>query len=231
MKSYTIKQTSPWLLVSMLLITVSIGMGFLLLLKQQQVLSAGGFIIWPFIIGMFWISYYMSKHIATAETEIIIDEVGIRQTWLTQFLFSNKADRDIKWIEIREYVYQPERNYHILKIKLTSGSVIKIHHDVFDHKKDDFNQLQLDLAEKVDQLNKTGIEIGKGKTMYETKAALVMAILLVVFLLVAVIVLIFLASRGAVKPKNVLVVFAGISPILYFLAQVYAHRQKKNESV
>jgi len=229
MKSYIVKQTSPWLLVSMLLITISIGMGFLLLLKQQQVLSTGGFMIWPSIIGTFWISYYMSKHIATAETEITINQEGIRQIWLTQFLFSNKPDRDINWIEIREYTYQPEQNYHILKIKLKSGGVIKIHHDIFDHKKDDFNQLRLDLTEKVDQLRKTGIEINKGTTMYETKTALVIAILLIFFVITAVIILIFLASKGAVKPKNVIVVFSGLSPILYFLAQVYAHRQKRNE--
>src|SRR5690606_23707079 len=170
MKIYSIKQTSPWLSVTIMLITIFSGLGFLLILKDIEILpAAGGLPVFICIAGLFWISFKLTRRSGSAETEITINDEGIQQIWKSQYLFSNKPDRRINWEEISEYLYQPESNYHLLKIKLLSGKTIKIYHSIWDHGKDDFSQLHIDFAEKIDQLNKreNKLDIKKGKNMYD----------------------------------------------------------------
>lgn len=216
-----------------MLITIFSGLGFLLILKDIEILpAAGGLPVFICIAGLFWISFKLTRRSGSAETEITINDEGIQQIWKSQYLFSNKPDRRINWEEISEYLYQPESNYHLLKIKLLSGKTIKIYHSIWDHGKDDFSQLHIDFAEKIDQLNKreNKLDIKKGKNMYETKTALIVAIVLSTFVIASIILVIFLSSRQTIDPKSIIIILAGLGPILFFLTQVYIHRRERNES-
>jgi hypothetical protein len=62
-------------------------------------------------------------------TEWTVTEYELQLRWLDQFIFHNTPDLNIRWSDIQEYKYQPDRNFDLLKIKLTDGTVVKLWHN------------------------------------------------------------------------------------------------------
>ena len=98
MNRYKIKQSSPWLFVATLLLTIFTGIILLLILTKYQIIPKGHPLIFILCFTPIMIlAFYFPKFIAVAEIEISFNDEGLQKKWLTQFVLHNKKDIKIKW--------------------------------------------------------------------------------------------------------------------------------------
>ncbi|SKB63803.1 hypothetical protein SAMN05660477_00416 [Soonwooa buanensis] len=180
------------------------------------------------------LAFYLPKFTSTVEIEIEIDENGISRKWIKQFIFQNKIDNKIKWNEIENYVFQPDRQFDKFKLNLKSNRKFVFYHNNDHDTKDDFIAFVSDFAVKVNEINseenKSKEEkIKLGKTIYETTGGLILAILGVILIVGLPILFILSPHKGSVKTSNYAMLGASYLGTIYYLVQVYTHRKKRKE--
>ncbi len=162
--TYRIKQSSLGLFI-IALYTLIFGLGLIFIflnrgLSNQQTIYVVSLVVFVFTL------LYIPKLISSANTEITLDNEGIEQIWISQFIFHKRQDLKISWNEIEDYVFEPDRQFDQFKLHLKDGTLFRFFHN-HDHKKDDFKQFINDFSEKVKEINEqsfnnsNNIKIGK----------------------------------------------------------------------
>lgn len=232
---YRIKQTSPFNYILTFMLTFFIGMFILLKLSNQEIIPKGQPLIFVlFFAPIIILAFYLPKFTSVALIEIIIDETGITKRWLKQFLLRKKRNEVVKWNEIQNYIFQPDRQFDKFKLNLKSGKKFVFYHNNDHDDKDDFRLFLTDFINKVENINtqenitvKDKIRIGK--TIYETKGGLILAILSIIVLVGLPILFIFSPHKDAIKTSNIFMLASSYIGAIYYIIQVYIHRKKRKE--
>ncbi|WP_207535678.1 hypothetical protein [Desertivirga arenae] len=166
--------------------------------------------------------YFATRRTARAKTEWTMTEEGIVIHWHNQFIFHRKHHLDIKWEEISEYKFEPDRNFDQFKLKLSDGRTYKFWHNK-SNDKDDFVKFITAFKSEVENRNQTfHHQITRSPSIYETKTGLILA--RIAGFVMVIIPFIFLENRkGNWVP--LLTVYPGA---IYFIAQVYMARKGKS---
>lgn len=86
------------------------------------------------------ISWLLWQRFVTGRTTWEIDKNKIEINWVKKFAWTNNANVNLKWEEIKSITRGLDPNYYILKIKLVSGKTIRFIHDPLVTK-DDFGEM------------------------------------------------------------------------------------------
>ena len=137
------------------------------------------------------------------------------------------SELTINWSDIAEYKFQRDRNFDLLKLKLSDGQVFRLwHNNLFT--KDDFYRLVSTFEKRTLIYNEshsatTGV-IKRGKTIYETTGGLILAIIAGLSLIGIPIFIYFLPSKANVNWAGFGLAYAGG---LFFIGQVIYFRRRK----
>lgn len=231
---YKIKQSSPWLFITTFLTVLFSGIAILIFLSSNHILPKGQPLVSVLCFApVMGLAFYLPRFTATADIEILIDDNGIERRWLRQFILHNKRDNEIKWTDIDDYVFQPDRQFDQFKLHLKDGTKFKFYHNNDHDSKDDFRKFLSDFIQKVEQLNNADNDmrndIKVGKTIYETTFGLVLAAIAVIIIVGLPIVVFILPHKGTPKTSNYFYLAASYTGAIYFLFQVYIHRNRRNK--
>jgi hypothetical protein len=175
-------------------------------------------------------AFYATRLTARAMTEWTITENEIHLQWLDQFIFHNKPDLTIKWSDIQEYKYQPDKNFDLFKLKLTDGTVVKLWHNT-STTNDDFHRFVGTFERRVQAYNQkdtdTSNDIKRARTIYETKLGLALAVFAGLCLVGIPILIAILPHKSKINWAGFGVGYAGA---LFFILQVVVHRRKQSSS-
>lgn len=152
---------------------------------------------------------------------------------MSQFLLHNRQAIAIKWADIKDYAFQPDRQFDQFKLNLTDGTKFKFYHNNDHDDKDDFRKFFSDFIEKVEQLNNADDnkcnDIRLGKTIYETTLGLLVAILAAIMIVGFPIMLFILPHKGTTSTSSYFYLAASYIGAIYFVFQVYIHRKRRKE--
>lgn len=227
-KIYNIKQTSVFLWIFSLLTSIFIGAQLIILSTKMGLISKDQPIFIIILVApIIFFSFKVPRFIATADIEVIIDNEGLKKKYLKQFLFQNKPNRNINWTEIKDFVFEPDRQFDKFKLTLTDGTSFKLHHNTDHNETDDFQQFVIDFRQKISHYNSnnTGTNnIKRGKTIYETSWGLVLSVISALIIVAIITVFILYPIK---KTTNYFALGASMMGAAYFIFQVYIHRTKQ----
>jgi hypothetical protein len=228
MTKYKVKQSSPLIyMLSWIFITVGLFLIFIFLGKNLNLIPKGKPIIFVLVsIAIVLFAFYISKIISTVDTVIILNDNGLEKKWMSQFLLSDRENVKINWSEISDYVFQPDRYFDQFKLSLKNGGKFKLYHNNDYDNKDDFQKFLSDFIGKVQEINSNNSEIKKiqkGKTIYESAVGLILAGFSILVIIGIPILLIIVPTN---KNANYGLIAFGYIGAIYFLIQVFLHRQK-----
>ena len=229
MTTYRIKQSSPWLFITTLLGVIFAGMAILLFLSSHHFLPKGITVFVLTFIPIIGLAFYLPRFTATADIEINLDNLGFERKWIRQFIFHNKQDIQFQWSEIADYVVEPDKQFDQFKLHLKDGTKFRFYHNNVHNNKDDFRRFLYGFRAKVDEINSDkdkSNDIKLGKTIYETTWGLVLAGFAIMVMIGFPILLFALPTKRTPNYGMIGVAYVGA---IYFLIQVYIHRQKKKE--
>lgn len=210
-----------------MLLTIFAGMGIFIALAANGLIPKGQiWLAFVIILPIFFLAFKVPRYTATVDIELEIDQDGLKKKWLKQFIFSNKPDLNIKWTEIQDYVFEPDRQFDKFKMTLKDGSKFKFFHNNDYNTKDDFLTFLRHFEQKITQINTDkdkSNDIKRGKTIYETKWGLVLAAFAILIIVAVPIMFIFFPTK---KTPNYAAIGASYVGAIYFLIQVYTHRQR-----
>lgn len=225
MKTYTIRQTSPALWGATLFITIFLGSLTLIVLAANGIFPQP----WLFVIiftSICVVAFKIPRYTATGEIELTIDENGIKKKWLKQLLFHNRSDLSIKWIEIKDYVFEPDRQFDKFKMHIKDGTRFQFFHNNDHNDKDDFLQFLNDFESVVKEINTDkdkSNDIKRGKTIYESVWGLILAGFAIIMLIGIPIILFVSPTR---KTPNYGMIGLAYLGAVYYIFQVFYHRRK-----
>jgi hypothetical protein len=228
MTTYTFKQTSPAIWIITLLITIFIGITTLIIIAVNKVFQTNSVVpviitLVPFII----LAFTLPRYTSTALMEISLSEAGIKKSCLKSYLFQQKPnDMEIAWMDIKDYVFEPARQFDKFKITLQDGSKFKFFHNNDENKKDDFLKFITDFEEMIKLINsEKGLEkaIKKGKTIYETNLGLALAAFAVIIMIGTPILLLVFKPQKTPNYAGIAGVYVGA---IFYIIQVVVHRIK-----
>ncbi|MDR3025740.1 hypothetical protein [Chryseobacterium sp.] len=227
-KTYNIKQTSVFLWVFSLLASIFVGAQLMILMTKMGLISKDQpvFII-VLVAPIIFFAFKVPRYIATVDIELIIDNEGLKKKWLKQFLFQNSPDRNISWTEIKDFVFEPDRQFDKFKLTLKDGTKFKFHHNTDHNSIDDFQQFLFDFERKISKLNTNNDKInniGRGKTIYETVWGLALSVISILIIVAIIVVFIFFPMK---RTTNYAALGASIIGAIYFISQVYIHRKNR----
>lgn len=164
-----------------------------------------------------------TKNIDKGEVELNILDEGISVKWIKQFHFIHRQSRTYKWSEIEDYVFQPDQNFDLFRIRMTDKTKIKFN---LKETTEEFTNFYTDFESKAKQVSQLDgkLKIKKGKTVYETTCALVGAIVLGVMIIGLIVTILFVKPKGT--PNYAMLIFSVMGG-LFFIIQVYNHRRNK----
>jgi len=233
-QTFLIKQVSPLRAYLFTLAFIVCGLG-ILFTAMEYVNELGG---WSVSVAFFISaiatlggSIYAGFKLATAVVEITIDRVGLHRRWIKPYFLGFSSDRSIPWDNIANFVLQPDYNYEQLKIVLNNGSTQRIYHlnysnafssFVYGKDFDDYSSFVFAFRQFLLQ-QKGQTDMPKVKTIYETKAALLISALLLILIIIPLLVTI-LVNPVNPMPYGILVLTSGASG--YFIYQTVSHRRK-----
>jgi hypothetical protein len=224
METFKIKSSS-WVLFILTLMTVLIG-GVLLAIKIFPTKNNPGLAL-PIVLGFFILAYFATKLTSIAIIEVTLTDQTIYFKWFKNYLFQSNSEWTINWSDIVEYKFQRDRNFDLLKLKLADGQTFRIWHNN-GFTKDDFYNLVSAFEKRVLNYNEahsaTPNIIKRGRTIYETTAGLVLAIIAGLSLFAIPILIYFLPSKAKINWAGFGVAYAGG---LFFIGQVIYFRRKK----
>jgi len=174
---------------------------------------------------------YAGFRLATAVVEITIDLDGLHRRWIKHYFLSFSSDSSIPWDNIATFVLQPDYNYEQLKIVLSNGGVLRIYHlyysnafssFVYGKDFDDYDSFVAAFQQCL--LKQKGqTEMPKLKTIYETKAALLISALLVMLMIILLLATVFIDPANPTPYRILALAGSGAS---YFIFQTVKYRRK-----
>ena len=114
---YKIKQTSPTYWFLTLFLTIFLGFAIIIVIATKiGILNFGVYAL--LMTPIIFLAFILPRYSATVEIEIIMDEIGIKKKWIRQFIFQHRSDIEVNWLEISEYIFEPNSQFIKLKISL-----------------------------------------------------------------------------------------------------------------
>lgn len=229
--NYRIQQSSQILYIITFLLTLLIGIVMIISFFPK----GKSFLLFVlFFLPFFFLAFYLPKFTSIAEIEILLDDNGFKRKWIKQFLFQKRKDDDIKWSDIKNYVFQPDKQFDKFKLTLKNGRTLAFYHNNDFDNKDDFKNFLDDFISKVEEINTNQIKNNSekiliGKTIYETTYGLVIAVFSVTIIIVIPLLLFFSPKKGSLSWSTVLGLFSSAITAIYFVFQVYIHRKRRKE--
>ena len=178
--------------------------------------------------GVWYLITRFTKNIPKGQVELEIQEQGIHVKWINQILLHNRKDMLIGWKEIKDYMFQPEQYFDLLRIRTKDKRKFKFSM-IGDN--DDFPFFY----EKLEEVFKSkstdeSVQIKRAKNIYESKYGLISAIFMGVVIIAGVFAFIFIEPKGNSKP-NYGFLIASLAGGIFFIMQVISYRNKnKNGS-
>jgi len=167
---YAFLKTSPtrWLIT--ILFTIFIGMAFGIAMLINQLFTA----VWQYLIFsvlFIILAFYVTRYTSVVKVETEINELGISIRYFGHFIMGKMNDIVIEWNDIRDYVFEKERQFDKFSITLNNNYRIKLYHNNDYDDKDDFLNFIDAFTMKAVEYNSrsTNHMIKKGKTFYEGK--------------------------------------------------------------
>lgn len=169
--------------------------------------------------------------LSTATSEWTFTESEIHIKWLSQFMFTRKSAVNIKWQDIQEYKYEPNRYFDLFRIKLHDQTMIKFRHSNYKiMNSDDFDAFITYFEKKINEYNEKDLNIlypiKRRKTFYETKFGIAIAILIARCLLGIPILFDAFPQRKRIDWWQL---WIGYSGGIYFISKVIAYRKKSRQ--
>ena len=176
--------------------------------------------------GIWYLLSRLTKNIAKGQVELEIKEQGIQVKWINQILLHNRKDLLIDWKEIKDYMFQPEQYFDLLRIRTKDKRKFKFSM-IGDNA--DFPSFYEKL-EKVFKSKSTDelTEIKRAKNIYESKYGLISAIFMGVVILAGIVAFIFIEPKGNSKP-NYGYLIASLAGGIFFIMQVISYRNKNKK--
>lgn len=184
-------------------------------------------LVFVFIFGATWfIVSRFTKKISKGQVELEIKKEGIQVSWQKQFLLHNKKDHLIEWQNIKDYMFQPEQHFDLLRIRTKDNKKYK-----FSMMEGNsgfpffFNKLEEVIESKSSD---NSIEIKRAKNIYESNYGLISAILMVIVIIAGLIAIIFIKPKGS---PNYGLLIASLAGGIFFIIQVMSYRKKNKTGI
>jgi hypothetical protein len=183
--------------------------------KEQMILFLGVF------GGLTYLILKITKRLDKGLVNLTIDNEALKIEWIRQFMFHNKPNENIKWVDIVDYTYIPDQHFDIFRIR-TDRKKIKLS---LAETNESFYAFYVELEEKVEILKAVdkNLNLKRGRTFYETKWAVVFAIF-IVLLLVAFLGLLIFRPPEKINYGSLFVFLGGA---FFYVYTVWSYRQKK----
>lgn len=178
--------------------------------------------------GVWYIISRFTKKIPQGQVELELKDDGIQVSWQKQFLLHNKKDHLIKWQNIRDYMFQPEQYFDLLRIRTKDKKKYKFS---MIGENDDFPFFYEKLKEVMEsKSSEDSIEIKRAKNIYESIYGLISAVFMGIVIIAGVIAFIFIEPKENSSP-NYGILIASLAGGIFFIIQVISYRKKnKNGS-
>jgi len=173
--------------------------------------------------GIWYLITRFTKSIAKGQVELEIQEHGIYVKWINPIPLHNRKDLLIDWKEIKDYMFQHEQYFDLLRIRTKDKRKYKFSM-IGDN--DDF-PLFYERLEEVFKSKSTdeSIEIERAKNISESKYGLISAIFMGVVIIAGAVAFIFIEPKGNSKP-NYGYLITSLAGGIFFIMQVISYRNK-----
>lgn len=177
--------------------------------------------------GIWYIITRFTKEIPKGRVKLEITHDGIQVNWIKQILLHNKKDVLIKWEDIRDYMYQPEQHFDLLRIRTKDNRRLKLSM-IGDNSK--FLIFYFNMEHEIKSKSSDGfINIKKAKNIYESTYGLIGAVFIGAVIIVGLLAFIFIEPKGNTKPNYGLLI-GSLAGGIFFIINVIAHRKKNNKT-
>lgn len=178
-KEYHIKIYS----IGKFIISFSVALSLLIIVLKNYISPIDNkFFSLLLFIGIFAISFYIALLAGSAKVIIIFTEEAFIHIWEKKFLFSRERNIKILWGNIKNYVFEEDRNFDSFIINLTTNQRYKINKQTIIPVKDDFDKLVKNFPKFANEYRKKNVSennivmgdyaplIQKGESFYESKS-------------------------------------------------------------
>lgn len=227
MTKYTFKQTYPALWISSFLLILFLGVGIIFILFNVFHFDSKPFFVLG-VIFFFIVALIIPGRISILLIEISLDDKKVKKKNISNlFFFQKQSEQEVTWSEIRDYTFQPARQFDKFMIRRIGGDTFKLYHNNDDNTKDDFLKFVKDFETKVKEQNsKKEVEnkIKMGRTIYETGTGLVIGIF-ALFVMVGLPILLFINNfKNNLNYPAIAGIYLGA---IFYLTMVIIHRTPK----
>ncbi len=174
------------------------------------------------LVGVWYLISHFTKNIAKGEVALEIKQEGVQINWTKQIVFHDRSDILIKWEEIRDYMFQPEQHFNLLRIRTKNKRTFKFN---IIEEKDDFYLFYEELEKEINtKIENDLMDINRAKNIYETKYGLISAIFMAVIIVIGLIAFIVAEPKGNTK-SNYGILIASFAGGIFFIIQVINYRK------
>ena len=184
------------------------------------------------IVIVFASLFTIPNYLAKAILVIYVDNEGFQFDWIKQY-WENKPKliQRVSLNELKSYKYESSYNFCTLRLRLKSGSKIKLHR-WYNDSNDDFDKFMTHFKRTLESYNKkksTTSVIEKEKLIMENRTFLVAIGLLIGVIFIATILLAIF--KGVSNMKGIIPILIVLGPLIWVLIQIVKGLQKnKTES-
>lgn len=222
---YKFKKTSPAIWILTLLLTIFLGIALLIILVINKVFLLHsiwiiGIALLPFIV----LAFILPRYTSTANLQIKVEDSFLEIKGDKSIIF-REENKKIKWTEIKEYVYQVNRQFDKFEILLKDNSKLIWFHNNDSDGKDDFIKFIEGFKTRISEMKANdhyGINIQKGKTFYEKPIGMVLAVF--AGFLVVIVTVIILNHPKMHNYSGIAIIYLGA---IFYISKVAMHRTSK----
>ncbi len=132
-------------------------------------------LIISFSFGIAFLLFKLSEGLVRNDLHVVINR-DIFTFEETSSITKKKRKKEIRWNNLKSYIFETTQYYHILKLYTTNGEKIML---TLDHNSQHFSRFENDFHDIVSSINKQGnSDISLKPPIYETKTGLVIAVAL-----------------------------------------------------
>ncbi len=167
-------------------------------------------------------------HLKGGSVEISITEKYMGLKWIKKPLFLKKQDMNIRWGNIKNYIFDEGSRSETFKLILKDNTKIKLVHS-YSYKKSDFRKFKQAFKDKVNSVNLEGLnKIELGKTIYEGISGIILAIVIIIALISIIILMAKNPDRAlSTNPFLMVLVFGGGFSYLFKILIINLHKLNK----
>ena len=172
-------------------------------------------------VGIWFVISRFTKEIPKGKVELEMTQDGFKINWQKQFLLHDKNDILIRWEEIKDYMFQSEQYFDLLRIRTKNNRKYNIS---MLGENSDFPIFYQKLEEeiKAKSENET-VDIKRAKNMYESNYGLISAIFMGAVILAGIIAFLLIEPKGS---PNYGILITSLAGGIFFIIQVINYRKK-----